>query len=553
MKKKSNMVRLHRSVLYIVIFIFFLALNSCDKDETTQPEQDLSKVTLSFNSDSILYRGTFYRNTITVDTASLVTIVKNGHAYFYYSGFGSSYQSALNDTLSAKSILFKLASLFNKKNQSLKFGKLSTTSIAGVEISDLGNNNYRFDNIKRRMVGLKMLSSLGTDKVIMPPKGPLLDHNLITLLLEPNSADLFFDKSTYERKIITGTNCELFGSVISAGFAPTLTAIQFQNVKVAYQADRDYFVKVNCIDGVLLSFDIIEEIIGVLPTTIACGDLVGYIALEPFRLTFIAAIDQSSDPLVFKDAAFSLAYETLKRTITCACTGITEGACGVLHWLQEALGLIPFLVDQGIRNWDVMTTETYGSVFVGPLITQFSDNFDDGNFTNNPHWDFFPNYPPGDPCHNTGTAEVVSGQFHVIKTNAPGCGTGTQIEHSLDLVVNDNTKIAFDINPVFSDVGDGAGWTDEEYPAFVDVRLWDASGDSSDIRFCYNYRGGVSHTNGNLMFVVFPSVSQNVWQRNQLFRLRDYVPTAVRISRIIIGGNGWDYEGLFDNISVGNL
>jgi|GEM_PF-6254023 len=182
-----------------------------------------------------------------------------------------------------------------------------------------------------------------------------------------------------------------------------------------------------------------------------------------------------------------------------------------------------------------------------PTTTNFTDNFEDGDFTNNPHWDFFPG---GEGCHVTGTADIVSGQFHVLKTNAPGCGTGTQIEHSFNLEVTDNTKISFDINPVFSDVGDGAGWTDEEYPAFVNLRLWDANNDSTDIRFCYNYRGGVSHTNGTIIFVVFPDVPQNVWQMNQMFKLHDYAPDAIRISKIYIGGNGWDYEGYVDNINI---
>ncbi len=179
--------------------------------------------------------------------------------------------------------------------------------------------------------------------------------------------------------------------------------------------------------------------------------------------------------------------------------------------------------------------------------TLFYDDFNDGDFTNNPRWDFFPG---GTSCWVTGTAEVLSGEFHILKSGTPGCGTGTQIEHSFNFNVTDSTKIIFDINPVFSDVGDGAGWTNEEYPAFVDLRLWNANNDSTDVRFCYNYRGGVSHKNGNLIFVVFSNVPQNVWQRNQLFRLRDYVHDAVRMSRIIIGGNGWNYEGRIDNIKI---
>jgi hypothetical protein len=177
----------------------------------------------------------------------------------------------------------------------------------------------------------------------------------------------------------------------------------------------------------------------------------------------------------------------------------------------------------------------------------FLDNFNDGDFTNNPHWEF---YPGGINCWITGTAEVVNGEFHVLKTDAGACGTGTQIEYNFYFNVTDSTKIAFDINPVFSDVGDGAGWTNEEYPAFVNLRLWNANNDSTDVRFCYNYRGGLSHTSETTIFVVFPDVPQNVWQRNQLFRLRDYASDAIRISKIFIGGNGWNYEGYIDNVKI---
>ena len=182
---------------------------------------------------------------------------------------------------------------------------------------------------------------------------------------------------------------------------------------------------------------------------------------------------------------------------------------------------------------------------------QFSDNFNDSNFANNPHWDY---YPIIVGCTPVGTVEVLNGAFHVLKTGSNSCGTGTFIEHALDMDIADSAKITFDINPVFSDVGGGAGYTSEEYPAYVDIRVKDAKGDSSDVRFCYNYRGGTSHTNSatKIMFVVFPNVSQNVWLRNQVFKIKAYAPTAVKIIRVLMGGNGWNYECYVDNIVISN-
>ncbi len=346
---------------YIILLMatFFCIFQSCKKDDNDE-NPTTNKITLNFSSDSILYQGQFYHQSITVDTNALVSIVKKGKIYFYYAGLGTSFQDKLNDTLSAISLIHRIKYYYSTNYQSNK-KSLNTNSIAGVEIDNIGSQKYQFDNTKRRMVGLKFSSSNQTDKVLLPPKGPLLDHNLITLMTDPNSADLFFDKSTYERSISSKTNCDAFGSIFSIILSP-LALVQFQSILDGYNADKDYFIHVTFVDGFLVSIDIIEELIGQFPF---CGDLIGYSVFEPIRLAFIAAIDNSSDPLVFQTATMDMIYNILKSTVECACTGSTSGLCAILEELKNIIGLIPFIVDQGIRSWDVITTPAYGIIVLG--------------------------------------------------------------------------------------------------------------------------------------------------------------------------------------------
>ena len=177
----------------------------------------------------------------------------------------------------------------------------------------------------------------------------------------------------------------------------------------------------------------------------------------------------------------------------------------------------------------------------------FSDNFNDGDFTNNTFW----NVRNSDDI--PGSISVENNDYvKFMRENASGNGGSVILTSITDISINNNTLIKFDVNPVFSDVGNGAGWTNDEYPINVWLHLKDANGTNLTLRFAYNYRGGEDLNESEYIRVAFPNCDQNEWLRDQEFNISNYFPQAVHLDSIRIGGNGWDFEGYVDNIELIN-
>ncbi len=174
----------------------------------------------------------------------------------------------------------------------------------------------------------------------------------------------------------------------------------------------------------------------------------------------------------------------------------------------------------------------------------WSDDFGDGNFTANPSWTEW-NYDDA-----PGVVEVTGDDsyVHFFRDAPPGNGGSIRLGLNVSLPVTKGTSIAFDVNPIFSDVVGGAGFSDGEYPAEVHLSLLDGDGNPLELHFCYNYRGGSSLYEADFVRVAFPYCSQGVWLRDETFRIRDYFRQAVLIERIELGADGWDFEGCIDNI-----
>jgi V8-like Glu-specific endopeptidase len=191
-------------------------------------------------------------------------------------------------------------------------------------------------------------------------------------------------------------------------------------------------------------------------------------------------------------------------------------------------------------------TPTPTSPDLGQILVQ--DDFNDGDFTGSPAW----SVSGSQGCAPSFAGlSVDGGEFHVLQSGAGGCGNGAEIRIDLDAPLNEGDAIlTFDVNPIFSDVVGGTGNGNTEWPAQVNLVVQRNDGSQKRLLIGYNYRGGFSEDQGVIRIVGLGNVPQGVWQRNQTFRLRDYIPDAARILGIFIGGAGWSYESRFDNVSL---
>jgi len=185
----------------------------------------------------------------------------------------------------------------------------------------------------------------------------------------------------------------------------------------------------------------------------------------------------------------------------------------------------------------------------GDTLILFTEDFNDGDYSNNPAWQ-----PDIRQACALDLPQIVveSGILKVMELTAGNCGNNASIEIDLDIPVTEDTKIKFDVKPVYSSVDEGAGWLDLEYPVYITLWLTDINNRFRRLRFGYNYRGGESFYEKDNISIAFPKCEQDVWLRNEMFSLKNYFPDAVSVKLLEVGGSGWDYEGYIDNILIFN-
>ena len=180
-------------------------------------------------------------------------------------------------------------------------------------------------------------------------------------------------------------------------------------------------------------------------------------------------------------------------------------------------------------------------------IILFEENFNDGDFTNNPAWT---SHVTQKCAPKPAKIFVEDGILRIYQKDARTCGTGASIYIKMNIPVTESTKIKFDVKPTFSSVDEGAGWKDREYPVSVRLQLYNKYNEYLTLWFAYNYRGGESYYFKDFIRVAFTECLQDVWIRNEVFSIRDYFANATTIIGISIEGRGWDYDGSIDNIVV---
>lgn len=183
------------------------------------------------------------------------------------------------------------------------------------------------------------------------------------------------------------------------------------------------------------------------------------------------------------------------------------------------------------------------------MAVDWSEDFSDGDFTRSSSW------IERNRDDSPGVIKVTGTDKHVrFYRDAPsGNGGGMELVRSLDFRITDDSAVAFDVNPVFSNIGGGAGWHNGEYPIEVQLQLRDAAGRELRLAFCYNYRGGASAREPDFVRIAFPDCQKNVWLRDETFVIRDYFPQANTVNSITLRASGWDYEGCVDNVRLVNV
>ena len=177
---------------------------------------------------------------------------------------------------------------------------------------------------------------------------------------------------------------------------------------------------------------------------------------------------------------------------------------------------------------------------------EWSDDFDDGDFTATPAWaEINDDDAPG-------IVEVTGDDRYVrFFRDAPsGNGGNISLVHDFCYNVTDSTAVEFDVNPVYAEI---CGWEGAEHPVEVTLHLRDDAGTDLYLRFCYNHVGGWSLYEQHYIRIVFPDCEQNVWLRGERFVVRDYFPQAASLVGIELAGRGWDFEGYIDNVLLTGL
>ena len=185
----------------------------------------------------------------------------------------------------------------------------------------------------------------------------------------------------------------------------------------------------------------------------------------------------------------------------------------------------------------------------GDVCEFFFDGFDDGNFSADPAWTVW------QPDDLPGLVEVIGTDrnhpaFHVYRTGAGGDGGNDGIEIGIDLHVDDTTRLTLDGKVVYRSVTGGCGNDCAEYPISLTLDLELDDGTPVQLRYAFNYGTSIADLDYPAYKQRAFSVPQNEWFTRS-FRIRNEWPTARRVVRVLLYGNGWDYEGFADNVSVG--
>ena len=176
---------------------------------------------------------------------------------------------------------------------------------------------------------------------------------------------------------------------------------------------------------------------------------------------------------------------------------------------------------------------------------QFSEDFEDPNLSG---WEFI--HP-----NSIGDIQVIDANNGYLWINRENAGNnlsepeGLGISKSVNIDVYDSTMIIFDVQAAYSNIANGSGLNNDQFPIIIKLLLETGNGDAI-LQFAYNYRGGSVKSADNFYQAAFGHVGQGIWLSDEAFWITDYFPDATAIKKITIYGSGWDFTGMLDNLMI---
>jgi hypothetical protein len=155
-------------------------------------------------------------------------------------------------------------------------------------------------------------------------------------------------------------------------------------------------------------------------------------------------------------------------------------------------------------------------------------------------------------------------QFKRSESRNDGSSVGVSQDVFIDLSQYDDVRIRLDVKPMFQSLV-GGGWVGGEYPIMVQVAFIDQRGDPQTWTYGFIYDGDSQYENvakiGQSAWFTYTSPNlkevspdcadaQRVSDMQVIVKAHEYKPPVIPtyITRVLVYGSGWDFQGRADNI-----
>lgn len=315
--------------------------------ESCSAEASLDGNELMVPGGTIIIRGNEYFETAMLDDGGLCGVVKGGTAYLYHPALGD---ITLTEETSRQAVGHfivgdgpSVAGDLVKAEQvaSLDVGDGVRTEV-GVRVTRLGPERYRFENEASRWVAVKI--STRSAPFFLPPATVMPDLNIIRNIRSAVNGDLFEDPSV-ELDVAPG-DMEFYGSIMRA-VTPISMSMVVPKARTVLMDDHDtgLFIRVNAIELVNLTFDVLAQVVGSVSVFECLDALAVNVLIDGLEIALLDAIAQGE---VTQDMEQTVSEDFAQNMAGCACVAATAGACEVSTTILDIIGALSWAVDVAI-------------------------------------------------------------------------------------------------------------------------------------------------------------------------------------------------------------